>query len=93
MAAGRDWSEAEYAEYLDGERRLFAWVMRNYGNMTHEDADAAALVRYPYESPGAYRGLIFHDEPWHWGMLALEGEGYGIRRPDLVNPPQVYREL
>lgn len=94
VAADDPWAEAEYVRYLQGERARYAWVMRTYGAMSAAQADEAADLRYPYEPPGtAYRGLVFHDEAWHWAMLALEGEQYWLRHPDLAEPPQAYRAI
>ncbi|WP_084774556.1 hypothetical protein [Nonomuraea candida] len=88
------WSEEEYVTYLRGERRRFAWVMRRYGGLSPSEAEAAALNRYPYEpSDEAYRGLIFHDEAWHWAMLELYGDSYWIDRPELTHPSPEYRAL
>lgn len=89
-----EWPEEEYEQCLRDERVAYAWVMREYGAMTAEEAVEAASQRYPYESAGTpYRGLIFHDEAWHWAMLALKGEQYWRRHPDLANPPAAYRSL
>ncbi|MEU3710239.1 hypothetical protein [Streptomyces catenulae] len=88
------WTETEYRAYLAEERRLYAWVLCRYGDRTPEEARAAALGRYPYEPAEApLRGLVFHDEAWHWAMLTLHGEGYWRRHPELADPPAAYREL
>lgn len=88
------WSEGEYVEYLRGERRRYAWVMRRHGGMTEPAAWAAALGCYPYEAGDApYRGLVFHDEAWHWAMLAIHGERYTVEHPELVEPSAEYRAL
>ena len=88
------WAENEYIRYLDAERRAFAWVMTAYGDMAPPQAVAAALERYPYEPPDSpHRGLIFHDEAWHWAMLRIHGETYMIEHPDLAVPPAAYRAL
>ena len=93
-APGMTWSEAEYAAYLEGERRRFAWTLREYGASSAREAQEAALTRYPYEPPDApYRGLIFHDEAWHWAMLHIHGDQYWQSRPDLENPPPEYEAL
>ena len=45
------------------------------------------------EAPDAVcRGFVFHDEAWHWAMLALHGNMYWHARPDLVWVPQEYRQ-
>jgi hypothetical protein len=88
------WSvEDEYLENLAAERARFAWVMRVYGEMSAVEADASAERCYPYQAPGPYRGLVFHDDAWHWAMLQLKGEGYCSRFPELVHPPQAYHAL
>lgn len=93
-ASETDDTEHAYRRTLEAERRSFAWVLRTYGGQTPARARAEALARYPYEPPGApYRGLIFHDEAWHWAMLHLHGEGYWRDRPDLARPPGAYRAM
>ncbi|PKW00182.1 hypothetical protein ATK30_0269 [Amycolatopsis echigonensis] len=88
------WSEEEYVEYLAGERRRFAWVMQRHGGLPAAQAEAAALERYPYEARGKpYRGLIFHDESWHWAMLKIHGELYWVAHPELTQPSADYRAL
>ncbi|MFI7624658.1 hypothetical protein ACIG5D_04070 [Microbispora rosea] len=89
-----DWTEDEYVEYLLGERRRFAWVMQRYGGITLAQAEAAALERYPYEASNAlFRGLIFHDEAWHWAMLAIYGDLYWVEHPEFVAPSPEYEAL
>jgi hypothetical protein len=88
------WSEAEYVACLVSERRRYAWVMRRYGGLALAESWAAALASYPYEPAGEpYRGLVFHDEAWHWAMLALHGHRYVVERPELEDPPAAYRAL
>lgn len=88
------WAEEEYVEYLRGERARYAWVMRTYGGMNAEDAESAAVRWYPYEAADEpLRGLVFHDEAWHWAMLSLRGEQYWARHPELADRPAAYREL
>jgi hypothetical protein len=91
---GVGWSEAEYVGCLEAERRGYAWVMRHHGGLTPEAAWEAALLRYPYEAEGTpNRGLIFHDEAWHWAMLAIHGDRYWIDHPELLEPPAEYEAL
>ncbi|GIF04739.1 hypothetical protein [Actinoplanes siamensis] len=86
-----DWSEEEYVECLREERRRFAWVMQHYGNLDAVQAEMAAEKRYPFEASAApYRGLIFHDEAWHWAMLAIHGDAYWVSHPHLAEPPAEY---
>ncbi|MEU2230075.1 hypothetical protein [Streptomyces vietnamensis] len=91
---GMTWSEAEYTECLRGERRRYAWTMRHHGGLSPSEAWAAAMDWYPYEPGDApYRGLVFHDEAWHWAMLAVHGDRYPVERPELVDPPTEYLAL
>jgi hypothetical protein len=92
--AAEDGGEGEYLEYLRDERARYAWVLRTHGGVPAAEADEAAERRYPYEPPDApFRGLIFHDEAWHWAMLELEGEDYTVRRPELIAPSEAYCAL
>ena len=85
------WSEEEYVAYLHDERRCYAWVMRRYGGLAPARAREAAVAHYPYEPADApCRGLVFHDEAWHWAMLALHGHRYPADRPELAVPPAEY---
>lgn len=94
QAQGWEWAEEEYRACLEGERRAYAWVMRTYGGRSEEDARVAALEWYPYEPPGTpYRGLVFHDEAWHWAMLELKGQYYWAHHPELAAPPAEYRAI
>jgi len=80
--------EEEYERYLRDERVRFARVLVQIGGWTRDDAEAAARSQYPYEpADKEQRGLIFHDEAWHWAMLTLYGEGYWRDRPELLTPP------
>ncbi|MFC7303072.1 hypothetical protein ACFQVC_02410 [Streptomyces monticola] len=88
------WSEAEYLAYLAQERLNYAWVLREHGGMTPDAAGAAALDDYPYEPADApYRGLVFHDEAWHWAMLRIHGDRYRVTHPELDGPSAAYRAL
>lgn len=88
------WSETEYLDYLRSERRGYAWVMQHYGGLSPEEAAKAAQGRYPYEpADEPFRGLIFHDEAWHWAMLAIHGDRYTVEHPELVHPPSDYEAL
>lgn len=88
------WSEEEYRRYLELERRGYAWVMERHGGMSPEQAEQAALEWYHYESADEpCRGLVFHDESWHWAMLAIHGPDYVVEHPELVEPSPEYRAL
>ena len=85
-------SEEEYCRYLEAERHLYAFVLREHGGLPEADAQKQALERYPYESADdEFRALIFHDEAWHWAMLHMYGERYWDARPELETPSQAYR--
>jgi hypothetical protein len=90
-----DWTESEYVEYLEGERRRFAWVMRRYGGLTAAEADAAAQEQYPYQpSDAPFRGFVFHDEAWRWAQLKIHhGALYWVDHPELIDPPAEYNAL
>jgi hypothetical protein len=89
-----DWTEDEYVESLQGERRRFAWVMQRYGGLTPAQAEASALGRYPYEASDApFRGIIFHELAWQWAMLAIHGNCYWVEHPELQHPPPEYKAL
>jgi len=86
-------NEKEYIKYLASERHMYAWCLVRYGGMSNAEAESEALDRYPYESPDTdYRGIIFHDEAWHWAMLRLFGEGYWLPHPELVCQSREYQE-
>ena len=89
-----DWTEAEYLAYLSAERQLYAWVLRELGQWDASRAEAEALAFYGDEAPDApNRGLVFHDEAWHWAMLRLHGNGYWWTRPGLQTPSLAYCQL
>ncbi|MER7823051.1 hypothetical protein ABTX85_10855 [Streptomyces sp. NPDC096097] len=88
------WSEEEYLDCLRSERRGYAWVMHRHGGLTQEESMEAALECYPYEPAGdPLRGLVFHDEAWHWAMRAIHGDAYVVDRPELARPSPAYRAL
>lgn len=87
------WTEDEYRDYLEKERRLFAWTLQNYGSYSPADAEREAIRFYEYEPPSTEgRGLVFHDEAWHWAMRTIFGQGYWHSHPKYWPPPQEYRE-
>ncbi|MFB6619581.1 hypothetical protein ACIGFK_42250 [Streptomyces sp. NPDC085524] len=88
------WSEAEYLDYLNAERRGYAWVMQHHGGLSPEEAMEAALKWYEYESADEpNRGLVFHDDSWHWAMSAIHGDRYVLTHPELVDSSPEYRAL
>ncbi|GAA3246510.1 hypothetical protein [Nonomuraea helvata] len=97
MAGSEDetvWGEEEYVACLRDERRNFAWVMQRYGGLTSAEAEEAGLERYPYEPSGTpFRGLIFHDEAWHWAMLRIYGDRYTVDHPEVAHPSAEYEAL
>ncbi len=89
-----DWGEHEYVQYLRDERRRYAWVMQRHGDLDAAQAEMAALKRYPFEASDApYRGLVFHDEAWHWAMREIHGDRYWVSHPHLVQPSAEYEAL
>ena len=89
-----DWSEDEYVQYLQDERRRYAWVMQRHGDLDATRAEKASVERYPVEASDApHRGLVFHDEAWHWAMRDIHGDEYWISHPHLVEPSADYRAL
>jgi hypothetical protein len=90
--AWSDWDDAEYSHYLEHERHMFAWVLERDGRVLSSEAWRRAVVFYTHEPPdAANRGLVFHDEAWHWAMLQIEGEGYWTRKPELEMVSAEYR--
>jgi hypothetical protein len=84
--------EAEYARYLDNERRQYALALREYGRAALEQAEREALEPYPYEPHGTpYRGLVFHGLAWHWAILRLHRHMYWVARAELQQMPEAYR--
>ena len=87
------WSEEEYVAYLNGERELFAWCLKKYGSFSVESAREEALSFYEYEPASApHRGLVFHDEAWHWAMLKIHGDLYWKKHPELESPSEEYEK-
>ncbi|WP_067478244.1 hypothetical protein [Nocardia amamiensis] len=87
------WSEEEYVELLEQERRRYAWVLQRYLGKTPAEAEADALKFYVYEKPGTeYRGIVFHDEAWHWAMLGLSNR-YWTTHPELASPCDEYFDV
>lgn len=86
------WTEEEYVSYLRSERRLYAWCLVRYGEMLKEDAACLADALYEYEaSDDPSRGLVFHDEAWHWAMLKVFGDMYWVANPERLKPSVEYR--
>jgi len=84
--------ESSYLDYLEHERHMFAWCLVTFGGIALPEAQSAALSFYAYEqSTDAHRGLVFHDEAWHWAMGRIIGERYWVARPDLERPSSAYR--
>jgi hypothetical protein len=70
---------------------MFAWCVQTLAGASPIDAESAALSFYPYEpSSDGYRGLVFHDEAWHWAMRQIIGEHYWVTRPELEQPSAAY---
>jgi hypothetical protein len=77
---------------LEHERHLFAWCLSSLGGKSPSEAQAAAEAFYAYEpATEPYRGLVFHDEAWHWAMLQIVGPQYWFTQPELEKPSAAYR--
>lgn len=88
-----DWSEQDYLAYLRHERHMYAWCLHAYGNIPQEEADRLAAAFYEYEPPSkCLRGLVFHDEAWHWAMLKIFGGLYWKSHPELGNVSKEYEK-
>lgn len=67
----------DYSQYLEAERHLFAWCLMRIGGFSASDANAEALIRYPWESPeDEYRELVFHRTAWTWAIIRIFGDEY-----------------
>ena len=87
------WSdETEYLSHLRVERHMFAWALERYGDLPSSAAASAAETFYAYEPPSRYRGLLFHDDAWHWAMLHLHGDNYWMSNPGLETPPVQFED-
>ena len=84
--------EEDYRAYLTMEREVYAWCLVKYGHYSRSEALKESESFYEYEPPGEYRGLVFHDEAWHWAMLKVFGESYWELRPDLESPSAEYEK-
>ncbi|MEV0856933.1 hypothetical protein [Nocardia fluminea] len=85
------WDEDNYVETLEAERRRHAWVLQKYGGKTPAEAEAETVEFYRYEEPDTpCRGLVFHDESWHWAMLGIHGDYYWRTHPHLAQPCAEY---
>jgi len=87
------WKEEEYLKYLDTERRLYAWCLVRYGKYDEIKAKNEALEFYEYEGADEkVRGLVFHDQAWHWAMQKLHGDLYWKECPELESPSSEYEK-
>ncbi|WP_417763773.1 hypothetical protein [Shewanella sp.] len=69
--------ETEYAATLLAERHMYAWTLQRYGQLTALAAQEKANAFYAYTAADVpLRELVFHNQAWHWAMLALFGERY-----------------
>jgi hypothetical protein len=85
-------NEEDYVAYLNAERKLFAWCLEKYGQHSATKAEDEALSFYPYEpTSDSHRGLVFHDEAWHWAMLKVHGAMYWKEHPELQSPSEDYK--
>jgi hypothetical protein len=95
MKAKNPWQDEEaYGSYLERERELFAWCLETYGSFDKKTAREEAEKFYYYESSDdESRGLVFHDEAWHWAMLGIFGNAYWKSHPELEKPSADYRMM
>ena len=95
MTTDNPWmDEVEYKAYLEGERKLYAWCLETYGGFDKKTAIEEAEEFYHYESrDNQYRGLVFHDEAWHWAMMRIFGDMYWKSKPELEKPPTEYQAV
>lgn len=83
--------EQEYLETLEHERHMFAWCLEHIGNLPKNIANEQAMAFYAYEPASAEnRGLVFHDEAWHWAMLRIKGDGYWQNNRQIERPSEDY---
>lgn len=82
----------DFATEIEDSRHLFVWCLVRYGQVPEALAIEQARQRYPDQAPGCEyeHALIFHDEPWHWAMLHVLGEGYWHQNPELAQPSLAY---
>src|SRR5262249_26055428 len=67
---------------------MFAWCLITYPGLSHADARPASLSPLAYEPAiQPCRGIVFHDEAWHWAMLHLLVRATGFRAASLSNHP------
>lgn len=84
-------NEAKYLQCLNEERKMYAWCLTKYGDYSPEKAHQEANEFYEYEpKEDEYRGLVFHDNAWHWAMLKIYGEQYWIKHPEMANETEEY---
>ena len=86
-------TEEEYIELLESERKSYAWTLVKYGDSTNAQAKEIAESFYTYEPiSDEHRGLVFHEEAWHWAMIRIKGEQYWLSYPELLEPSQDYND-
>jgi hypothetical protein len=83
--------ESEYLAQLAEERHLYKWCLMKYAVIDCDSAEKESIEFYPYEETEVHiRGLVFHDEAWHWAMLRVYGENYWVKNPGLEKPSIEY---
>ena len=83
--------EESYLKYLNTERKLLAWCLEKHGNYSSGLARIESEKFYKYQTADdPSRGLLFHDEAWHWAMLRIFGDKYWQKHPELEKPSTEY---
>ncbi len=78
MAWNEPEDETEYLGYLEHARHMFAWCLTRYSGLSPDVAAREATSFYDYQpASDPCRGLVFHDQAWHWAMLRIRGDFTG----------------
>lgn len=92
MAWNEPEDETEYLEYLEHERHMLAWCLVRYSAVSPDVAARVATSFYLYQpASDPNRGLVFHDQAWHWAMLRICGAFYWTSDPKLETPSAEYQ--
>ena len=89
----RQMKEIEYLDQLKQQRHMYEWCLKHIGRYPENKATEEAERVYAYKpSSDEYRGLVFHDDAWHWAMLKLKGEQYWLNCPECKSPSPEYEQ-